>query len=104
MPAYPWGEPHDIGMARAGDCVPGRARIRGGVRHRGAVVSTVRIPADPWPFRNHRTWAEVIRTEQLLAKIGSPDKMTPQEKAEFGQLIIKARRNNPPPDRGPEAA
>lgn len=68
-------------------------------------MSQVRIPADPWPFRNHRTWAQVLRTDELIAQANAGvEKFTREERGEFGNLLIKARRFNPPPSRGPEAA
>lgn len=86
-------------MARAGEGRPLGARLRGRLRDRRAAVSRVTIPADPLPFHNHRTWREVMRTEELTAKADAGhEKMTRQEFGEFGNLLIKARRNNPPPD------
>lgn len=70
-----------------------------------AVVSRATIPADPWPFRNHRTWARVIRTEELIAQADAGvEKFTKEEKGEFGNLLIKARRFNPPPPEPERAA
>lgn len=81
-------------MARAGDCLPRRPRLRGGVRHRGTVVSTVRIPADPFPFMRHRTLAEVARTTELRTM---PRKLCALELEELRRLDEKAARHNPPP-------
>lgn len=58
-------------------------------------MSTVRIPADPFPFVHHRTLAEVARTEELLA---APHRVAASEKLmeELRRLLHKARRHNPP--------
>lgn len=51
-----------------------------------------------FPWRTHRTQAQIIRTEALLAKADAGrEKLTPQEVAEFGNLLKKAYQNNPPP-------
>lgn len=60
-----------------------------------AVVSQVRIPAEPFPFMRHRTLAQVARTDALLAKSA----LVKIEAEELRLLIDKAKRHNPPPAR-----
>ena len=68
-------------------------------------MSQVRIPAEPWPFRDHRTWAQVIRTEELINQANAGvEKFTKEETGEFGNLLIKARKFNPPPEPGQAGA
>lgn len=65
----------------------------------------VRIPSDLWPFTKHRTWRQVMRTEELIAQADAGrEKLTREESGELGNLIKKANRFNPPPDGGSAAA
>lgn len=57
-----------------------------------------RTPSDPFPWLRHRTWQEVLRTEELAAKADAGrEKFTRTESSEFGRLMQKAYRHNPPP-------
>lgn len=62
-----------------------------------AVVSQVRIPAEPFPFMRHRTLAQVARTEALVAKLATGDPIPQIDRHELSLLLAKAKRHNPPP-------
>lgn len=57
-----------------------------------------RVPRDPFPFTSHRTLAQVARTDELLAKIRSPEKLVELERHELSLLLSKTIAHNPPPD------
>jgi hypothetical protein len=64
------------------------------------------MTAARWPWLSHRTLAEVARTDALIAKADAGrEKFTHAETGNFGNLLTKARRfNPPPPPRPPEDA
>jgi hypothetical protein len=64
-------------------------------------------PAGPFPdwARQHRTLAQVARTEELLAKANAGrERFTHAETSELGNLLKKFYRHNPPPDEKAGAA
>lgn len=59
--------------------------------------------ARPFPFFSHRTMADVVRMSELLAAAAFRQ-LRPAELRELDPLLIKARRNNPPPTEPGRAA
>ena len=71
------------------------------------MTGPVRIPPGPFPdwAKTHRTLGEVARTDALLAKAeAGRQKFTRAEAGEFGRLMQKAYRNNPPSSESETAA
>lgn len=52
--------------------------------------------SNPFPFRAHRTLAQVARTDALLAKIRTPEKLLAIEVHELKLLLPKVVAHNPP--------
>ena len=50
-----------------------------------------------FPFFQHRTLAQVRRTEALLARAAAGSLLLNAEHCELLALITRARQNNPPP-------
>lgn len=70
--------------------------VSSGARALGSQVVKTAIRSS-FPWLRHRTTLEVARTEALAARADAGrEKMTPFEAGEFDNLLIKARRNNPP--------
>lgn len=54
-------------------------------------------PVERFPYMAHRTMADVLRTEELTAKANAGrEKFTSAESGEFGRLMQRFYRHNPP--------
>jgi hypothetical protein len=60
-------------------------------------VVVVVMQARGFPWLSHRTLAQVRQTEELTAKSDRGERFERSEITEFRILLVRSRKNNPPP-------